>query len=385
MLKWMKGPALAGLAMTLVFPALIASPCAAQTAQQKANAAYIMARPEVTNALKALPPLQNYPWARDILVQSATGAAPAPTPTPPPVVTPDPAPIAAPAGIAIANDAALDAALVKAKGGEVFLLAAGSYSLDVRDKVYSPAITIDGQGKAKFGEWSKLTNVSNVQLLNMDFLQATTGPDSAGDVMLAPNNVDGLTLRNVNFIGLTGGYGYSIWVKTTAKNIKVDGGSCKRFEYCFSFQKTTGVEISNVDASEITADFVQLGGGSSNINVHHNKLHDWKPARGSHSDAMQAVCYSANLTFSFNDVSGAMQGVGQYGSSGTAPCQGTTNWIVEGNTFKISYANNVMLVRSTGKIINNKLLTGAWGYKPLIRVVEGAVSVSGNTVDGKPN
>lgn len=367
---------LAGAALALCLPAIA-------HADKIDDAKYLLKDATATQALQAITtPTKNYIWARDTLAGTPS-PTPSPTPTPTPTPSPTPTPTPTP-GIPIANNAALQTALTNAKGGEAFDLAAGAYSINLSNKAYSAVVKVRGKGDGKvtFSKWLKLSNVKNFMLDSVDIVQ--TG-QTASDVLVSPTNVDGLTLRNINFIGQPGGYGYAFWAKAAGvKNVKIDGGTCSQLEYCFAAIGIDGLEVSNVQAQLITADFVQLGGGAKNVNVHHNKLFNWKPARGSHPDAFQNVCYTLNVTFSFNDVRGALQGANQFGNAAACPDKGSDNFIVEGNTFQIDYANNAMLVNSTGKITNNTLLTGANGYAPLIRVNGGSVQVSGNTRDGKP-
>jgi hypothetical protein len=359
--------ALVAAVMMMCAPALAAVPAS------KANdALYILLNPTKGDASWAATTLRTF------IAEHPDAVTPAPAPTPAP--TPAPNPPAQPAGISIANSAALQAAVAKAAGGEVFNLAAGKYALSVSGK---KNLTFNGAAAGvTFGEWTKVANSTNITFSNVDFVQSSTG--DANSVLLSPSSVDGLILKNVNFIGQPGGYGFAVFAKDgTTKNVRAEGGSAKRLEYGFRFNQAQGLYITGFAFSELTADGVQLGGNSRDVTVTKSTYRNWKPARGSHPDALQMVCAAYNITFSYNDVDASVQGPNQFANAAACPNVGTTNFIVEYNSFRLgTYANAVYAGYSTGRIAYNKLFKAT--YSPMIRVVGGSMAVTGNTLDGKP-
>lgn len=363
--------ALVAAAMMMLAPAM-----AAVTASKAGDALYILLNPTRGDVAWAATTLRTF------IAEHPDSAVPAPAPAPAPVPAPSPPapPSPVPGAIKVANNAALSAAVSAARGGESFDLAPGKYSLTLTGK---SNLTFNGAAPGvTFGQWTKVASSRNITFSNLDFVQTTA--NDAAVVLLSPSNVDGLTLRNVNFIGQPGGYGFGIFAKdATTKNVRIEGGSAKRLEYAFRFNQAQGLYITGFAFSELTADGVQLGGNSRDVTVTKSTFRNWKPARGSHPDSLQMVCAAYNIIFSFNDIDANTQGINQFANAAACPGVGSTNVIVEGNRFRLgNYANAIYLGNSTGRVTTNQLFKAT--YNPMIRISGGSVAVSGNMLDGKP-
>ncbi len=155
----------------------------------------------------------------------------------------------------VANQAALDNALVRAQGGEVIGLAPGNYSIDLKNRVFVKPVTItsaDPKTPARIN-WLKLTDVSN-----MTFTRLKLAREAKPDEKLEGT-----------FVAKIGGGG-----NITFDNVLVHGSldnDATNDINGLSFGSVTQVRVIN-------SEFTQLGRGAvfgrvSDVMVANNKIH----------------------------------------------------------------------------------------------------------------
>jgi len=277
-----------------------------------------------------------------------------------------------PSVVAIANDAEMDAALNNAKGGEVFQLADGNYSLSLANKPYPAEVTIQGSANAVVSAFAYVSNVSNLTIKGVTFKGKAA--QAQGTYLLKPENTVNLKLIGVHFMGIdqtmTGVY------PKTGTNVGTvfDGVEVANLYDGLTLGSFKNLVVRNSDFHGLGADSMKVW-NSSNVLIEKNHVHDARHAYKAHPDFVQLQSGNSDVTIQDNLIEGATQGIDNFGFAVTPQ----TNIVVRRNThIQANYPNFVGLNNVTGSITDNVIKQGTGGY-PLIRY-SGGISVSNNTI-----
>lgn len=330
------------------------------------DARYLMCLPKTTDALKALgADGRNYVWARGLFVTcDAAQPAPAPSPTPTPVPSPTPT-----AGTAVSGQTALLNALSGARGGEVFTLAAGNYSLSLSGKRWTNPVTV--QGAAVFKSYAKLDGVSGLILKGVTF----TGDAGMVDGLYALEiaNSDNVTLDGVKLAGV-GQSGFGLFVRgNTVKAITIRNSDVGGFNFGLVIRGGQGWTIARNTFAQLGSDGIQIGGTSGTV-IQDNELRGFMPKSGSHPDAIQLGYNNLAMKILRNVMQGSAQGLFADGS-------GTHQVDVVANDIAVDFQNAFRITNATGTASGNVIKSPA-GFKANV-LLSGIKSDGTNRLDGK--
>lgn len=311
------------------------------------DAKFILTRPEVVNRIKAIGEVPstdgkrsyNVPWAVDLYLDEI--GAPTPSPSIPPVVVPVP-----PSGISITNQAALNLALAGAKGGEVFNLADGRYSLNLTGKRYAAPVTVRGGREVVFSPFAKLTDVANLTFSGVTF--AGKAGMVSGQYLLLISNVCDLSFVDVAWAGADRS-GTGIMQKSgTSCRISFSGGSTSALADGHTFQNIDGLTITGHQFFGQGADDVKLS-GVRNAVISKSRFHGKNRLSGAHPDGIQFQGANDSVTIADNSFEGMMQGI--FGDAAAS----VTNLTVERNRINVSYPRALSFAANsaTGSVRGN--------------------------------
>ena len=311
------------------------------------DAKWLLARPEVTTALQAIPG-QNYVWARDTVLGALGSPVSVPAPVPAPVPTPTPTPVPVPppsAGVAISGQTALLNALSGARGGETFTLADGSYTLAITNRRFTAQVTLQGGRGAKFKAYGKITGSSGVTLKGVSFLGHAAMADAQWSVQIAAS--DNIIFDGV-LIGGTDGTGYGLYVRTNdVKTITLRNSEVTKWKYGVKISGGTDWLIENNSIYGIASDGVQIS-NTNGAKILYNKFFGFTPCCGFHPDGTQMDGPNVNMTISYNSYRGKMQGPFYDGRLGPQ-----TNLTAVGNDIRVTYPNAFRVPNATGFVSGN--------------------------------
>jgi len=296
----------------------------------------------------------------------------------------------------ISNQAALNAALASARGGEMLALAPGGYSVTLSAKSYASPVIItsaDPAHRAKIG-WFSLANVSNLTFLKVDITRKPKDPtrpnaenlgkinggkgiafdgvyfhgsldNDARNDMVGPNigNVDGLRIVNSRFEQLMAGFRL---------------GACKN------------VTVANNVVTALRSDGFNFA-ASTNVLIERNSFSNFQRNTTDHPDAIQfwtqgSTRPSANITIRYNVVlpgaGNGMQGIFLADQVGNLPY---SNVLIEKNLIVgLNMANGIFPSHVNGLTVRyNTVVSPVDDGNPVwIRIDKATgVSVTGNIAD----
>lgn len=345
--------------------AMLATPLAPAFAAPLDDAKFLMCRSVTTDALKALGAADgyNYIWARSLYVPCSTATpTPVPTPTPTPIPTPT-------AGTAVANQTALLNALSGAKGGEVFTLAAGNYSLSLSGKRWTNPVTV--QGAAVFKSYAKLDGVSGLILKGVTF----TGDAGMVDGLYALEiaNSDNVTLDGVKLAGV-GQSGFGLFVRgNTVKAITIRNAEITGLKFGLVIRGGQGWTIERNKFFALGSDGIQLGATSGTI-IQDNDFRDFRPKSGDHPDAIQLGYNNLAMKILRNVMRGSAQGLFADGS-------GTHQVDVVANDIAVDFPNAFRITNATGTASGNVIASPS-AYKAVVMLSD-IKSDGTNRLDGR--
>lgn len=251
--------------------------------------------------------------------------------------------------VSIANRQELVAALNHAAGGETFVLAAGNYGdIDIRNRHYAAAITIQSASDANLAKFSGITidGSSNIAIKAVDVGRAMTWQEQDFGKMVSVFDSANVTLDHVRFHGTldnnprNDGWGL---VVSDSRNVRVTSSDFTELHRGAVFQRSDQLVVEGNSFHNIRsdgADFTSVG----NVLVKDNQFRDFYFAPGDHPDAIQfwtegQTRASSNITITGNQVfqgSGlALQGIHMRDEVGTMPF---TNVTIDNN---LLYANDL--------------------------------------------
>lgn len=274
--------------------------------------------------------------------------------------------------VSIANDAAMDAALLNAKGGEHFLLADGQYSLALANKAYTSEVVLEGGPGAVFSSFASVKAVTNLTIKGVTF-QGKPGQID-GTYLLKPESTTNLKITGVHFSGV-GQSMVAIYPKTGQNvNTTIDSSVFSNLADGAFFFGFKGLTVTNNEFYGLGADTMKVA-TSSSVLIGKNHVHDAIHNAGSHPDFLQLQGGNKDVTIEDNLIEGATQGIDNFGFSTTSQ----SNIVVRRNTHRQgSYPNFVGLFNVTGSITDNVVYKGTGGY-PLIRY-SGGITASNNQI-----
>lgn len=364
--------------LLLTFLALLATPALAAPID---DAKWLLAQPEATTALQGISQTRNYVWARDTVL-GALGSpvsepVPAPTPTPEPVVVPEPSP---PAGVAISGQTALLNALSGAKGGEVFNLAPGNYSLSITGKRYPAPVTIVGQPGVTASAFAVISDSAKIVFTGIRF-NGKAGMASAQWLVELKRSEDILFTGN-EFAGVDH-TGWAIFARDASnKNIRIFKNAIRDLSRGVVFYGGAGIQTEGNTFAGIGDDCVDYSNlrpnGAQRNTISRNTARDSFYNAGSHRDFAQ-LWANWSLDVIGNDLwfSGMM--IADYG----APAPNLDLRVI-GNIIRlVDYANSIRftVAGTTGSVIDNVVTSGS--VKAIFQVPS-TMTKSGNLVDGTP-
>ena len=186
-----------------------------------------------------------------------TPITPTPTPTPTPTgspSTPTPTPTPTPtSGTVIKSQSQLDTALATAKGGETFLLASGTYSVNLKGKAYASAVTVASADNANPAtiDYMKLNSVSNLTFRSVDLGR----PSGTTEHMVRIMGGSNLSFDRVHIHGSLDGNssndGLGFVVDGGAKNVRVTNSAFEQLAWAGSFTNVSGLTLAGNSYKDI--------------------------------------------------------------------------------------------------------------------------------------
>lgn len=313
-----------------------------------------------------------------------------PTPNPPPAPTPDadgdgipdssdPCPNdpnnACQSGTPIANSAALNAALAKARGGEVFILAPGNYGfLNIDGRQFSSTVTIRSANPSSPASFDRLVvrNSSNITFDGLTFDYTFNSGDFEFSSYFFLNGASKITFINSIFDGdvaRTGGaidgFGFTMGLKGQhVSDLNIINNTFHTWHRGMYFLFGSNVKVSGNDIHTIRSDGMNFG-EITGLTIEKNYVHDFKSPTGvgDHRDMIQILrstgkaCSDIIIRNNIFDVAAGdyAQTLWAGGDGSNAVHQrvlvenniiynGHINGIVFHNTDNLTYRKNTMLV-----------------------------------------
>lgn len=270
----------------------------------------------------------------------------------------------------------LSAAVAKAKGGDVIVMAPGDYGIvQMNNAQFDKVVIIRSQDPKHPARFSRLRmhGPRNLVLENLEFTRLrgnepawkkTVDIDQGYNVTIkggfvhgtlngsSTDDPDGLYIRNTQNATITGvifrGLRIALGVEDSS-NVVIDGND-------FSYLDLDAIDVPGVDGAKIT----------------NNHFHDFRPAPEAHPDAIQ--CWTRNknkacknIFISHNKFDGApnyeMQGVffGDEDKIG-----GYDNIEISDNIFICTYWHAIFLGAGSNTLIKNNVVTAGPRMKPWI-------------------
>lgn len=238
----------------------------------------------------------------------------------------------------VSNQTQLDAAILKVKGGDIVVLAAGNYSsLGLVNKPFTSAVTFTSASAATPANiaYAKAINSSNVVFQNVNIGRAVTpGVDTEWSNMAQVENSTNVTFNNVKFYttGADDKYlGRGLFVRG-GSNVTVKNSDFSHLAVGMATMSMSNITIVSNKFHDIRidgAEFTAITGGL----VDSNSFRDFRSSPTAHPDAIQIWTSGTNkpttdLTISNNIIlpgtGGGGQGIFIQDEVGTAPHQRIT-------------------------------------------------------------
>ncbi len=290
--------------------------------------------------------------------------------------------------VTVSTKAQLDAALQRARGGDVIQLARGQYGdLVLNGRQFDRVVTLQSANPLTPASFStvKLLKVNNVALKNLEITRAR-GKDPYYTKMVQVSDSTNVSLTG----GFVHGTANGSWVDDmsgmyvrNSKNIRINGVSFHDLAIALIVEDSSNFRIENNFFSYISVDSMEIPGTRDGV-ITENSMFLFNPAPTAHPDGIQ--CWTAgkttgckNITISYNKFFGApgreFQGV-FFGDE--ANVGGYDNIQIVGNVMSslMWHAISVAGVDKALTIRNNTITAGPT-YRSWIRT-SGPATLSGN-------
>lgn len=207
--------------------------------------------------------------------------------------------------IVISSQSQLTAALSQATGGETFLLAAGSYSVNLSGKTFTSPVTVtsaDSSRPARIG-FTSLTDVSNMTFKSIDLGRSLSSSESVNAaVMVRVQGGSNITYENVHVHGSMDGNARndgSGFLVNKVNGFKLINSELEQLGRGGNFNGSQNVTIAGNNVHDIRSDgfdFAQV----KNVLVDNNRFTNFQPISTDHPDAIQF--WTANTTSPSTDI-----------------------------------------------------------------------------------
>lgn len=229
-------------------------------------------------------------------------------PTPP--VPPDPPPPTPPGPVNLAHSTADILGFLNASGvsgGDTIECAPGNYAfLYILNKVYSPAVTITAQDPDNPPVFAGIRVNGSAGFRLTEFECVTGAPPSGYGVFIQSSHgieVDNYVIHNPDpqhYPWTDSG----VFVRSCTSPINIHDGEVTHCEFGISHLNCNGLTIRGNHLHHLSTDGVR-GGGSSNVVVDTNKVHDIIAQAGAHPDGIQfwttgVTTLTSNITITNN-------------------------------------------------------------------------------------
>lgn len=290
--------------------------------------------------------------------------------------------------VTVSTKAQLDAAIARARGGEVIQVAKGNYGvLTVPARQFSQTVTIQSANAAAPATFTKLQmqKVRNVAFKDLEVTRAR-GSDPEWSKL-----VDISDSANVSFLGgFVHGPANGAWeddmygmVVRRSANVRVQGVSFHDVSVALTVADTTGFTIESNFFSYISVDSIDIP-GTQNGRIADNSMFLYVTAPGAHPDGIQ--CWTAGQKRGCNNlqiVNNKFYGTPGHEFQGIffgdeAKVGGYENIQITGNVMT-NLMWHAICVDGKGKgvTIRNNTVTANATYRSWIRT-EGPATLSGN-------
>lgn len=292
----------------------------------------------------------------------------------------------------VANQAELNAALSKLKGGDALLLASGNYAKLQVTANFDRGVTITSLDKSRPAVIAELEvrGASNVKFDGLKFDH--TG--RIGDPFTIENSSK-IAIVNSTFDGHVGRDGFAVGRALTVDNstdILVENNDVVRFQNALTFQKVQDLIVRENDISGTSNDgarFVAV----TNVEIEGNSFRDARsPAALKHKDSIQfwdnGEGVSRNVVIRDNEFSNKELAHTIFMGSAAARANASKafeNFLIEGNTIKGGHFHGISIEHVNGVVIRDNVLERFPGladkpiHNPVINVGSKSINV---TIEG---
>ncbi len=290
--------------------------------------------------------------------------------------------------VTVSTPAQLDAAIGRARAGDVIRLQRANYGkVGIRDRAFSSPVLIKSaypSAPAKISEL-KMRDVSNITFEDIEFTRIRgTDPDWAK--MVEINGASNITFNRgfvhgpVNALWQDDMYGMYL---RNITNLRVNGVTFHDLRVALVVEDTSNFNIENNVFTHLSRDAIEIP-GSRHGRIYNNSMALFTLKPGDHPDGIQ--CWTAGKTKGCNNIQIVMNRfIGSPGNEfqgiffgDEAKVGGYDALQIVGNTFVNVMWHGINIEgHGTGIAIRNNTITAGPNYRSWIRTI-GPAAVSGN-------